>query len=57
MKLWVSSKCLNYFRLVVLLKELGSEFKYLAAAYLTELKPYVVVLGFGKANTFALLKS
>ena len=35
---------------MVLLKELGSEFQYPAAAYLTELKPYVVVLGFGKTT-------
>ena len=45
-------KRLNSFRLVVLLKESGSEFQYLGAAYLTELRPYVVVLFFCKTNTF-----
>ena len=38
------SKCLNSFRLVVLLKESGSKIQNLAVAYLTELRPYVVVL-------------
>ena len=37
-------------------KESASEFQYLAVAYLTELRPYVVVLGFGKTNTFVPLK-
>ena len=36
-------------------KESASEFQYLAVAYLTELSPYVVVLGFGKTNTFVPL--
>jgi len=66
MKLWEKSKQLNSFRLALLLKESESEFQYLAAAYPNELrqKPlmsfwlrlYVVVLGFGKTNTFVLLK-
>ena len=44
MKLWEKSKCLNSFQLVVLLKESGSKIQNLAVAYLTELRPYVVVL-------------
>ena len=56
MKLWEKSKHLNSFRLAVLLKESESEFQYLAAAYPTELRQNVVVLGFGKTNTFVPLK-
>ena len=53
MELWKNSKYLNSFGLVVLLKESGSEFQYLAAAYLSGLRQYVlVVLDFGKTNTF-----
>ena len=53
MELWKNSKYLNCFGLVVLLKESGSEFQYLAAAYLSGLRQYVlVVLDFGKTNTF-----
>ena len=56
MKLWILRKRLNSFRLVVRLKESGREFQNLAVTYLTELKPYVVVLGFGKANTCAIVR-
>ena len=56
MKLWEKSKRRNSFRLVVLLKEQGSEFQYLAAAHPTELRLCVVILGFGKTNTFVPLK-
>ena len=55
-KLWGKNKRLNSFRLVVLLKESGSEFQYLAAAYLNDFWPYVAVLSFGKTNTFVPLK-
>ena len=47
MELWKNSKYLNSFGLVVLLKETKrseSEFQYLAAAYLTGLRPYVLVV-------------
>ena len=62
MKLWElmgKTKRVNCFGLVVLLKASGSEFQYLAAAIsisVTELRPYVAVLGFGKTNTFVPLK-
>ena len=54
MKLWILSKRLNSFRLVVLLKESGREFQYLAAAYLTELKPYVTFHAKTYYNDFPL---
>lgn len=40
-------KRLYSFKLVVLLRESGSEFQYLATAYLTELRPYVFFGGGG----------
>ena len=49
-------KPLNSSRLVILQKELGSDFQDLAAAYLNAFTPHVVALGFGKTNTFVPLK-